>query len=65
MLERHSQTLIAGAHVLKRFTMVSSLSSALPLDSPLFSNLFFISSCILMPGVGKHKSGGPRHPFFC
>ena len=25
--------------------MVSSLSSALPLDSPRFSSLFFISSC--------------------
>ena len=36
----------AGAHVLKRFTMVSSLSSDLPLDSPLFSNRFFISSCM-------------------
>ena len=36
----------AGAHVLKRFTMVSSLSSDLPLDSPLFNNLFFISSCM-------------------
>ena len=34
-----------SAHVRNRFTMVSSLSSALPLDSPRFSSLFFISSC--------------------
>lgn len=51
-----SIVLTAKAYVLKRFTMVPSLSSDLPLDSPRFNNLFFISSCIRLPGIADAES---------